>query len=75
MLFLWACNDCFGDHLHGCCHGSLRSKHHDSLRDIIYHALLVDKEGARLSNVVVQTPIAVLEISFIQVLLMDDQVI
>ena len=42
--------DCFGDHVLGCGHGSLRSKRHDALRDIIYHALLVDNEGAQLEQ-------------------------
>ena len=34
--------DAFGDHMLGCGHGHLRSKRHDALRDIVYHALLVD---------------------------------
>ena len=42
--------DCFGDHLLGCGHGSLRSKRHDALRHIIHHALLVDNEGAQLEQ-------------------------
>ena len=40
--------NCFGDHLLGCGCGSLRSKRHDSLRDVIYHALLVDNKGTQL---------------------------
>ncbi len=42
--------DCFGDHLLRCGHGYLRSKRHDVQRDIIYHALLVDNEGAQLEQ-------------------------
>ena len=41
--------DCFGDHL-GCGYGSLRSKRHDALRDIIYHELLVDNKGGQLEQ-------------------------
>ena len=34
----------FGDHLLGC---SLRIKQHDSLRDIVFHALAIDNVDAR----------------------------
>ena len=38
--------DEFGDHLLGCAHGPLRIKRHDALRNIIWHALLMDDKGA-----------------------------
>ena len=42
--------DSFGDHLLGCGHGSLRSRRHNALRDIIYHTLLVDDAGSRIEE-------------------------
>ena len=42
--------DSFGDHLLGCGHGSLRSRRHNALHDIIYHTLLVDDAGSRLEE-------------------------
>ena len=42
--------DSFGDHLLGCGHGSLRSRRHNALRDIIYHMLLVDDAGSHLEE-------------------------
>ena len=42
--------DVFGDHLLGCGHGPLRTKRHDALRDIVYHALLVDNGGVRIEQ-------------------------
>ena len=36
-----------GDHLLGCGHGPWRIRRHDSLRDIIYQALLVDNTSVR----------------------------
>ena len=38
--------DHFGDHILGCSHGPLRIRWHDALSDIIWHALLVDNQGA-----------------------------
>ena len=37
--------DQFGDHLLGCGQGPLRTKRHDALRDVIWHALLMDNKG------------------------------
>ena len=42
--------DSFEDHLLGCRHASLQSRHHNALRDIIYHTLLVDDVGSRLKG-------------------------
>lgn len=45
-----ACNlmiDPFGDHLLGCGHGPLRIRRHNSLRDVIWHALLQDDASVR----------------------------
>ncbi len=39
--------DPFGDHLLGCGHGPLRIRQHDSLRDVIWHALLQDDSNSR----------------------------
>ena len=47
--------DQFGDHLLGCAHCPLRIKRHDALRDIIWHALLMDNKGAVWGNTAVQT--------------------
>ena len=41
--------DSFGDHFLGCGHGSLQSRCHNALQDIISHTLLVDA-GSRLKE-------------------------
>ena len=39
--------DPMGDHLLGCGHGPLRIRHHDALRQVLYHAMLNDHPGVR----------------------------
>ena len=39
--------DTFGDHLLGCRKISLRSRHHDALRDAVFQPLLVHDKGTR----------------------------
>ena len=39
--------DCFGDHLIGCSHGPLHIRHHNTLCDIVYYALLEDSADIR----------------------------
>ena len=39
--------DQFGDHLLGCGHNNLRIRRHDTLSDVLFHALLVDNANCR----------------------------
>ncbi len=42
--------DRYGDHLLGCSHGPYRIRRHDSLRDIVYHALKVDNQNVKIEQ-------------------------
>ena len=42
--------DKFGDHLLGCGRRALRTKRHNSLRDIVFHHLLSDDSGCKLEQ-------------------------
>ena len=43
--------DCFGDHVLGCGHGPLRTKRHNAISEVIWHARLVDnKEFKRVQK-------------------------
>ena len=42
--------DKFGDHLLGCSQNNIRTRRHDALFDVLFHALLVDNGNCRRNN-------------------------
>ena len=46
-MFLWVVLDGHGDHILGCCDGPLRIRRHDTICDLLWHALVQDHSGCK----------------------------